>query len=116
MLGPRGEAAQGQSRADPAGRRAHRQQVGLEPLAASRKAASGVDTFPPICEPCRLRTGGPGMHGRAGHGRSLSLVIPAFNEEAGIATAITEADDALARLGDDYEILIVDDGSRDHTF
>lgn len=56
------------------------------------------------------------MHGRAGHGRSLSLVIPAFNEEAGIANAIAEADDALARIGDDYEILIVDDGSRDRTF
>jgi dolichol-phosphate mannosyltransferase len=56
------------------------------------------------------------MHGRAGHGCSLSLVIPAFNEEAGIAAAIAEADDALARLGGDYEILIVDDGSRDRTF
>src|SRR5262245_15467761 len=56
------------------------------------------------------------MHGRTGHGRTISLVIPAFNEEAGIAAAIAEADDALARVGDEYEILIIDDGSRDRTF
>ncbi|MCX7700997.1 MAG: glycosyltransferase family 2 protein, partial [Gemmataceae bacterium] len=45
----------------------------------------------------------------------LSLVIPAFNEEQGIAQAITEADDALSGLGYDYEILVVDDGSDDST-
>src|SRR5580700_4713014 len=56
------------------------------------------------------------MHGSAGAGKSISLVIPAFNEEAGIATAIAEADEALALLADDYEVLIVDDGSRDGTF
>src|SRR5262245_53701883 len=58
----------------------------------------------------------PAMHGRIGHGRCISLVIPAFNEEAGIAAAIAEADAALARLGNDYEILIIDDGSHDRTF
>ena len=46
---------------------------------------------------------------------SLSLVIPAYNEAAGIAQAVAEADDALARLADDYEILVVDDGSTDTT-
>jgi dolichol-phosphate mannosyltransferase len=45
----------------------------------------------------------------------LSLVLPAFNEEAGIRRAVAEADDALARLAADYEILVVDDGSRDAT-
>ena len=45
----------------------------------------------------------------------LSLVIPAYNEAAGIAQAIQEADSALCGLGVRYEILIVDDGSRDHT-
>jgi dolichol-phosphate mannosyltransferase len=48
-------------------------------------------------------------------GRPLSLVIPAFNEEAVIGRAIQEADEALTRLGGDYEILVVDDGSRDNT-
>jgi dolichol-phosphate mannosyltransferase len=45
----------------------------------------------------------------------LSLVIPAYNEAAVIAQAIAEADDALSKLVDDYEILIVDDGSCDQT-
>lgn len=53
---------------------------------------------------------------QAAQGGSLSLIIPAFNEEAGIATAIAEADDVLAALSDEYEILVVDDGSRDATF
>jgi dolichol-phosphate mannosyltransferase len=48
-------------------------------------------------------------------GWSLSLVIPAFNEEAGIRQAIGEADDALSRLGSPYEIIVVDDGSHDAT-
>jgi dolichol-phosphate mannosyltransferase len=48
-------------------------------------------------------------------GRSLSLVIPAYNEAAGIADAIAEADEALAALGGVYEILVVDDGSSDNT-
>jgi glycosyltransferase involved in cell wall biosynthesis len=45
----------------------------------------------------------------------LSLIIPAYNEEAGIRQAVLEADEALARLADEYEILVVDDGSCDAT-
>lgn len=45
----------------------------------------------------------------------LSLVLPAFNEEDCIEQAITEADDALAQIVDEYEILLVDDGSNDST-
>jgi len=46
---------------------------------------------------------------------SLSLIIPAYNEETCIRAAIREADEALARLAREYEVLIVDDGSTDHT-
>jgi 4-amino-4-deoxy-L-arabinose transferase-like glycosyltransferase len=45
----------------------------------------------------------------------VSLVLPACNEEAGIRQAVAEADAALADLAEDYEILVVDDGSRDGT-
>src|SRR2546421_11296728 len=48
-------------------------------------------------------------------GRSLSLVIPAYNEEAGIRQAVEEADQALAHLANHYEIVVVDDGSSDGT-
>jgi 4-amino-4-deoxy-L-arabinose transferase-like glycosyltransferase len=47
--------------------------------------------------------------------RRLSLVIPAYNEAAGIRQAVAEADAALSELTPDYEILVVDDGSRDGT-
>jgi dolichol-phosphate mannosyltransferase len=46
---------------------------------------------------------------------SLSLVLPAYNEAEGIGPAVAEADAALGRFADDYEILVVDDGSRDAT-
>ena len=45
----------------------------------------------------------------------LSLVVPAFNEQAGIAEAVAEAHESLAGLGYEFEILVVDDGSRDRT-
>jgi dolichol-phosphate mannosyltransferase len=45
----------------------------------------------------------------------LSLVIPAFNEAAGISDALAEAHTSLADLGYDFEIIVVDDGSRDQT-
>lgn len=46
---------------------------------------------------------------------SLSLVMPAFNEEAGIVEALADAHESLAGLGYEFEILVVDDGSRDAT-
>jgi len=46
---------------------------------------------------------------------SISLVLPAYNEQEVIAQAVQEADTALASLTDDYEILVVDDGSIDST-
>ncbi len=46
---------------------------------------------------------------------SLSLVLPAYNEQESIAQAILEADAALNACTSDYEILVVDDGSKDQT-
>jgi len=45
----------------------------------------------------------------------LSLVLPAYNEAEAIGPAVVDADAALGRFADDYEILVVDDGSRDDT-
>jgi glycosyltransferase involved in cell wall biosynthesis len=45
----------------------------------------------------------------------ISLVSPVFNEEAVIASFVAAATDALSRLTDDYEILLVEDRSTDRT-
>jgi glycosyltransferase involved in cell wall biosynthesis len=45
----------------------------------------------------------------------LSLVMPAYNEAAGIAEVVAEAHAALARIGYEFELLVVDDGSTDKT-
>ncbi|CAG0936098.1 Undecaprenyl-phosphate 4-deoxy-4-formamido-L-arabinose transferase [Thermoflexales bacterium] len=46
---------------------------------------------------------------------SLSIVIPAYNEEANIVAAVEEVSHVAQTLGMDYEILLVNDGSRDRT-
>jgi glycosyltransferase involved in cell wall biosynthesis len=45
----------------------------------------------------------------------LSLVMPAYNEAAGIADAVAEAHEALVGLAYEFELLVVDDGSTDGT-
>ena len=46
----------------------------------------------------------------------LSVVIPVFNEEENVEPLVSELSTVLEGLGRSYEIVIVDDGSRDHTF
>ncbi|MCZ2147296.1 MAG: glycosyltransferase family 2 protein [Bryobacterales bacterium] len=45
----------------------------------------------------------------------ISIVVPAFNEEDGIAELYRRVAAAAAGWGDDFELIIVDDGSRDRT-
>ena len=45
----------------------------------------------------------------------ISIVVPAFNEAGNIAIAIQAIGDELHSLNRSYEIVIVDDGSRDQT-
>jgi len=46
----------------------------------------------------------------------LSVVIPVYNEEENVEPLIIEIEAALAALGKKYEIIVVDDGSKDGTF
>jgi glycosyltransferase involved in cell wall biosynthesis len=46
---------------------------------------------------------------------SLSIVIPAYNEEENIATTVEEVSAAAQQLELDYEIILVNDGSTDRT-
>ena len=45
----------------------------------------------------------------------ISLVVPTYNEKANIARLVERAGAALAKCGEEYELIIVDDGSRDGT-
>ena len=47
--------------------------------------------------------------------RGLSVVLPAYNEEAVIESTVATCVEVLSVLAPDYEVIVVDDGSRDHT-
>src|SRR5437879_2553834 len=47
--------------------------------------------------------------------RTLSVIIPALNEEENLAAAVTNVLDAIGDRFTDYELLIFDDGSTDST-
>ncbi len=44
---------------------------------------------------------------------SLTVVMPAYNEAENLVPAVTRAVDAVQRFCDDFEVILVDDGSRD---
>ena len=46
----------------------------------------------------------------------LSIVVPVYNEEENIAPLYLAIHDAVADLGLQYELLLIDDGSSDNTF
>lgn len=46
---------------------------------------------------------------------SLSIVLPAYNEEANVASAVEQVSTVAQQLGMDYEIILVNDGSADRT-
>ena len=48
-----------------------------------------------------------------GSGTMVSLVIPVYNEEANLSRLMERLRPAMAETGRDYEVIFVDDGSRD---
>jgi glycosyltransferase involved in cell wall biosynthesis len=61
----------------------------------------------PITQPVAARSGAPG--------RSLSIIIPAYNESENILATLENVTTALEPLDLEHEILVIDDGSRDRT-
>jgi glycosyltransferase involved in cell wall biosynthesis len=47
--------------------------------------------------------------------QSLSIVLPAYNEEANVTLAVEGVAEVMQSLDLDYEIIVVNDGSRDRT-
>jgi dolichyl-phosphate beta-glucosyltransferase len=54
-------------------------------------------------------------HGQEHHGPYLSVVIPAFNEEERIGSTLKQVCEYLSRQSYTWEIVLVDDGSKDQT-
>ena len=48
-------------------------------------------------------------------GEELSIVIPAYNEEKRIEPTLIKITEYLEKNFSNYEILVIDDGSNDHT-
>lgn len=46
---------------------------------------------------------------------SISVVLPAYNEEANVGQAVRTAMEAVAANTSEYEVIVVDDGSQDRT-
>ncbi|HEU4745292.1 MAG TPA: glycosyltransferase, partial [Anaerolineales bacterium] len=47
---------------------------------------------------------------------NLSLIIPVYNEEENLPLLYVAIDQALTSLKDTWEVIFVDDGSRDRSF
>ena len=47
--------------------------------------------------------------------KSLSVIIPAYNEEKNLAGAVSTIDKSVKQIFDDYELIILNDGSSDKT-
>ena len=45
----------------------------------------------------------------------LSVIVPAYNEEARVGSLVSRLLETLAPLGQEHEIIVVDDGSSDST-
>lgn len=73
------------------------------PAPASSAAAPGPGAVPGAAAPDPLAA------------PELSLVIPAYNERENVVPLFAELREALAAVGRSYEIVAVDDGSRDGT-
>lgn len=51
-----------------------------------------------------------------GHELQLSVVVPVYNEEESVGILGQKLHESVSRLGRTYEIILVDDGSRDRTW
>jgi len=56
------------------------------------------------------------LGGDDGHGVGVTVVIPMHDEEDNVEPLYRSLVDALERLGRSFEIIVVDDGSRDETY
>src|ERR1035437_7323126 len=46
----------------------------------------------------------------------LSVIMPAYNEARNVDKTIRKSIDVLFKIGQDFEVILVDDGSKDDTY
>src|SRR5947209_3441360 len=86
-----------------------------KPPQQSATIAQAAPTRPaekPRCDPLRPRTEAP-MHPAA---PNLSVVVPCYNEEPVLDALHARLSRVCDGLGTDYEIVLVNDGSKDDTW
>lgn len=88
--------------------------LGLADLRDSRMIQSPERTQPPSA-PARLPVMVEVQPPSSGPAPYLSLVIPAYNEQENIPTLLTRVGATLAQINRPFEVVIVDDGSKDDT-
>jgi glycosyltransferase involved in cell wall biosynthesis len=83
-------------------------------MTSSITATAGA-VWPPAIDP-PLRLAASPVSTRSPHAlSSLSIVLPCFDEAANVAAAVAAAELVGARCAAQYEVIVVDDGSRDET-
>ena len=45
----------------------------------------------------------------------ISIIVPCYNEQEALPLFYDEITDVLQKLGESYEVILVNDGSSDHT-
>jgi glycosyltransferase involved in cell wall biosynthesis len=75
-----------------------------------------VETRASIPPADALESPARGRSSRGAWPQTLSVVVPVFDEEANVETLVRETVEALRPLGLRFELVLVDDGSRDGTF
>jgi len=70
--------------------------------------AEQIRTLPPLHRAWATKKDGAGQEG-------ISIIVPSYNEEAGIGQTLDELREAMNQAGLLHEIIVVDDGSTDRT-
>ena len=52
---------------------------------------------------------------KTAHSEKISIIVPCYNEEESLPLFYREASDVMSRMGTEYELLFVNDGSKDQT-
>ena len=86
--------------------------AGAQDAATEVTAAAGVQA--PVLDREPLAEPGAGERRPGGPAR-VTVVIPAYNEERGVAEVVRHVGEVLTGAGIEHEILVVDDGSQDGT-